>query len=133
MLPPGNDFVSVIELGQAAGATLGPHAGHTGFAYGLRGQEIVTLAGAPTLRIEPGQAGFIGGVVHSHENRQGGLPAILLAVGLLGLGLGLVLTGSTRWSGERTTISVLIVLLLAGGAVALGNPGSNQWLFVGVR
>jgi quercetin dioxygenase-like cupin family protein len=132
-LPPGNDFVSVIELGQAAGATLGPHAGHTGFAYGLRGQEIVALAGGPTLRIEPGQAGFIGGVVHTHENRQGGLPAILLAVGLLGLGLGLVITGSTRWSGKRTTVSVFAVLLLAGGALALGNPGANKWLFIGVR
>ena len=132
-LPPGNDFVSVIELGQAAGATLGPHAGHTGFAYGLRGQEIIALAGGPTLRIEPGQAGFIGGVVHTHENRQGRLPAVLLAVGLLGLGLGLVLTGSTRWSGKRTTVSVLAVLLLAGGALALGNPGTNQWIFIGVR
>jgi len=65
ILPPGNDFVSVIELGQAAGATLGPHAGHTGFAYGLRGQEIIALAGGPTLRIEAGQAGFIGGVVQT--------------------------------------------------------------------
>jgi len=89
MLPPGNDFVSVLELSQAAGATLGPHAGHTGFAYGIRGEEIIALAGGPTLRIEPGQAGFIGGVVHTHENRQGGLPAVLLALGLLGLGLGL--------------------------------------------
>jgi quercetin dioxygenase-like cupin family protein len=133
VLPPGNDFVSVIELGQAAGATLGPHAGHTGFAYGLRGQEIVVLASAPTLRIEPGQAGFIGGVVHTHENRQGGLPAILLALGLLGLGLGLVLAGSTRWPGKRTTVSVLAVLLLAGGALGLANPGANKWLFVGVR
>jgi quercetin dioxygenase-like cupin family protein len=133
VLPPGNDFVSVIELGQAAGATLGPHAGHTGFAYGLRGQEIVDLAGAPTLRIEPGQAGFIGGRVHTHENRQGGLPAVLIAVGLLVLGLGLVLTGSTRWFGKRTTFSVLTVLLLAGGALALGNPGANEWFFIGVR
>jgi hypothetical protein len=133
MLPPGNDFVSVLELGQAAGATLGPHAGHTGFAYGIRGQEIIALAGGPTLRIEPGQAGFIGGVVHTHENRQGGLPAVLLAVGLLGLGLGLVLTGYTRWSGKRTTVSILSVLLLAGGALALGNPGANGWIFIGVR
>jgi hypothetical protein len=133
MLPPGNDFVSVIELAQAAGATLGPHAGHTGFAYGLRGQEIVDLAGAPTLRIEPGQAGFIGGQVHTHENRQGGLPAVLIAVGLLVLGLGLVLTRSTRWFGKRTTFSVLTVLLLAGGALALGNPGANEWIFIGVR
>ncbi|HCP62249.1 MAG TPA: hypothetical protein DIU14_07260 [Actinobacteria bacterium] len=133
ILPPGNDFVSVLELSQAAGATLGPHAGHTGFAYGLRGQEIIALAGGPTLRIEPGQAGFIGGVVHTHANRQGRLPAVLLAVGLLGLGLGLVLTGSTRWSGKRTTVSVLTVLLLAGGALALGNPGANEWIFIGVR
>ncbi len=132
-LPPMNDFVSVLELGQAAGATLGPHAGHTGFAYGLRGQEIIALAGGPTLRIEPGQAGFIGGVVHTHENRQGRLPAVLLAVGLLVLGLGLVLTGSTRWSGKRTTVSVLTVFLLAGGALALGSPGANEWIFIGVR
>jgi quercetin dioxygenase-like cupin family protein len=133
MLPPGNDFVSVLELSQAAGATLGPHAGHTGFAYGTRGQAIIALAGGPTLRLEPGQAGFIGGVVHTHENRQGGLPAVLLAVGLLGLGLGLVLTGYTKWSGKRTTVSVLSVLLLAGGALALGNPGANEWIFIGVR
>jgi hypothetical protein len=132
-LPPGGDFVSAIELGQAAGATLGPHAGHTGFAYGLRGQEIIALAGGPTLRIGPGQAGFIGGVVHTHENRQGRLPAVLLAVGLLGLGLGLVLVGSTSWSGKRTTVSVLTVLLLAGGTLAFGNPGANEWIFIGVR
>jgi hypothetical protein len=133
-LPPGNDFMSVIELPQAAGATLGPHGHIPGFAYVLGGEEAIAFAGGPTNRIGEGQGGFMGALaVHSHENRRGQLPAGMLSVGLLVLGLGLVLTGATRWPGRRTTVATLTVLLIAGGALALWNPWANDWYFIGVR
>lgn len=133
-LPEGPVFVSVIELPQATGATLGPHAHVPGFAYVLRGRETISFPGGPTMKLNPGQGGFMGGlVIHSHENRKDRAPAALLAAGLLALGLVLSIVSLTRFAARRAAIAALTGLLIAAGAVALWNPWANDWFFIGVR
>ena len=133
-LPEGAVFVSVNELPQATGATLGPHAHIPGFAYVLRGQEIISFPGAPTTELGSGQGGFMGGlVIHSHENRKDRASAALLAVGLLALGLVLAGISLMRFAARRATMAALTGLLIVAGAVAVWNPWTNDWFFIGVR
>ena len=133
-LPEGAVFVSVIELPQASGATLGPHGHVPGFAYVLRGQETIPFLGGPTMELNSGQGGFMGGLaIHSHENRAGRAPAALLAGVLLALGLVLSGVSLMRLAGRRVILPVLTGLLIVAGAVALWNPWANGWLFIGVR
>jgi quercetin dioxygenase-like cupin family protein len=133
-LPEGAAFVSVIQLPQATGATLGPHAHVPGFAYVLRGRETIPFRGAPTLELNSGQGGFMGGlVIHSHENRRDRAPAALLAASLLALGLILSGVSLVRFGAKRAAIAALTGLLIVAGAVALWNPWANDWFFIGVR
>jgi quercetin dioxygenase-like cupin family protein len=133
-LPEGAVFVSVIGLPQATGATLGPHGHVPGFAYVLRGQAIVAFPGGPTMELNRGQGGFMGGLaIHSHENRKNRGPAALLAAGLLALGLIVSVVSLKRFAAKRATMAVLAGLLMAAGAVALWNPWANDWLFISVR
>jgi len=133
-LPEGAVFMSVVELPQAAGATLGPHAHVPGFAYVLRGQEIISFHGGPTMELNTGQGGFMGGlVIHSHENRKDRAPAALLAAGLLALGLILSGISLRRFAATRAAMAALTGLLIVAGAVALWNPWANRWFFIGVR
>jgi hypothetical protein len=133
-LPQGDVFVSVIELPQASGATLGPHGHVPGFAYVLRGQETIPFPGGPTMELNSGQGGFMGGLaIHSHENRKDRAPAALLAAGLLALGLVLLGISLMKFAAHRATMPALIGLLIVAGAVALWNPWANGWLFIGVR
>jgi quercetin dioxygenase-like cupin family protein len=133
-LPKGAVFVSVIELPQSTGATLGPHAHVPGFAYVLRGRETIQFGGGPTMELNSGQGGFMGGlVIHSHENRKDRVPAAVLAAGLLVLGLILAVVSLMRISARRAAIAVLTGVLIAAGAVALWNPWANDWFFIGVR
>jgi mannose-6-phosphate isomerase-like protein (cupin superfamily) len=133
-LPTGAVFVSVIELPQATGATLGPHGHVPGFAYVLRGRETISFPGAQTLELNSGRGGFMGGlVIHSHENRKDRAPAALLAAGLLAIGLILSMVSVVQLGGKRTAIAALTGLLTLAGAVALWNPWANDWFFIGVR
>jgi quercetin dioxygenase-like cupin family protein len=132
-LPEGAAFVSVIELPQAPGARLGPHAHVPGFAYVLRGKETIAFPGQPTLEVEAGQAGFMGGLaIHTHENKNR-LAAAGLAVGLLAIGLALVIVCLARVSARRAILAALSGLLIVAGAVALWDPWVNDWFFIGVR
>jgi quercetin dioxygenase-like cupin family protein len=134
VLPEGAVFVSVVQLPQATGATLGPHAHVPGFAYVVRGQETISFRGAPTLELNSGQGGFMGGlVIHSHENRKDRAPAALLAVSLLALGLIMTAVSLMRFAAKRAAIAALTVPLIVVGAVALWNPWANDWFFIGVR
>jgi quercetin dioxygenase-like cupin family protein len=133
-LPEGSVFVSVIELPQAAGATLGPHAHVPGFAYVVQGQETIPFRGEPTLELSSGQAGFMGGlVIHSHENRNDRVPAALLAAALVALGLILSVVSVMKITARRVSIAGLTGLLIVAGAVALWNPWANDWFFIAVR
>jgi quercetin dioxygenase-like cupin family protein len=132
-LPEGAVFVSVIELPQSTGATLGPHGHVPGFAYVLRGRETIPFSGGPTMELSPGQGGFMGGLmIHSHENRKDRAAASLLAIGLLVLGLALAVISLTKPK-QRATRAALAGLLIVAGAVALWNPWANDWFFVAVR
>jgi hypothetical protein len=133
-LPEGAVFVSVIGLPQATGATLGPHGHVPGFAYVLRRQAIIAFPGGPTMQLNSGQGGFMGGlVIHSHENRKDRVPAALVAAGLLALGLVLSGISLMKFAARRATVAALTGLLIVAGAVALWNPWANDWFFIAVR
>jgi len=132
-LPEGAVFVSVIELPQAPGATLGPHAHVPGFAYVLRGRETISSSAQPTLQLDAGEGGFMGALaIHSHENRNRA-PAAALAVGLLLIGLALSAVSFTKIATRRSVMAALTCLLIVAGAVALWDPWANGWYFIGVR
>jgi quercetin dioxygenase-like cupin family protein len=132
-VPSGAVFVSVIELPQAPGAKLGPHAHVPGFAYVLRGRETISFPGLPTMELDAGRGGFMGALaVHSHENRNR-VPAAALAIGLLAIGLALPAVSLTSISTRRVAMVALSGLLIAAGAVALWDPWVNDWFFIGVR
>jgi quercetin dioxygenase-like cupin family protein len=133
-LPEGAVFVSVIQLPQATGATLGPHAHVPGFAYVLRGRETIAFRDAPTMELNAGDGGFMGGlVIHSHENRKDRAAAAVFAVGLLAIGLILSVVSVTKIAGRRAWIAALTVLSILAGGIALWNPWTNNWLFISVR
>lgn len=132
-LPSGALFVSVIELPQAPGARLGPHAHVPGFAYVLRGRESISFTDQGTMDLEAGQGGFTGALaVHEHENPDR-VPAAALAAGLVAVGVALSAASLTRAAATRGAVVALSALLLVAGAVALWNPWANGWFFIGVR
>jgi quercetin dioxygenase-like cupin family protein len=132
-LPEGAVFVSVIELRQAPGATLGPHAHVPGFAYVLRGRESISFRGQPIMELDSGQGGFMGALaIHSHENRNR-VPAAVLAAGLLVIGVAIATVSLARIAAQRAMMAALGGLLIVAGAIALWNPWVNGWFFIGVR
>jgi quercetin dioxygenase-like cupin family protein len=132
-LPEGPTFVSVIELRQAPGATLGPHAHVPGFAYVLEGREAITFQDRSTISLGSEEGGFMGALeVHSHENRQDRTLAGSLALGLIVLGVTMSVASLARIASSRAVIAGMGGLIVAG-AVALWNPWSNDWYFIAVR
>ena len=131
-LPEGPVFVSVIDLRQAPGAALGPHAHIPGFAYVLRGRETISFPGQPTLELGDEMGGFMDALaIHTHENRNR-WPSAVLAVGLLAIAI--VLSAVSLGSAARpAVVAVLLGLLIAAGALALWDPWANDWFFIGVR
>jgi quercetin dioxygenase-like cupin family protein len=133
-LPEGPVFVSVVALPQPSGATLGPHAHVPGFAFVLKGEATISFHDGSTMELNPGEGGFMGGlVIHSHENRKARLPAALLAAGLLAVGLTLSGTSLMKFAPRRAAIGALAGLLIVAGAAALWNPWANDWYFISVR
>jgi quercetin dioxygenase-like cupin family protein len=133
-LPQGADFFSMLELPQAPGAVLGPHAHVAGFAYSLHGVETLTFDDGRTIRVGPGEAGFMGAqAAHSHLNADGRVPAAavaLLIVALAGV-VSLIWFRPPRRDGRL--LPVALVLLIAAGALGTWNPWYNDWLFLSVR
>jgi quercetin dioxygenase-like cupin family protein len=128
-LPEGPMFLSIVELRQAAGATLGPHSHVAGFVYALAG-ETTTSFREP---LQPGEAAFISAqVVHSHLNEQGRVPAGLLAGGLIVIAALLAVLAPWR-AGRKAVTITLTAMLVAGGLIAVLNPWENDWLFIGIR
>jgi quercetin dioxygenase-like cupin family protein len=132
-LPPGADFVSVIDLIQAPGATLGPHAHVAGFAYDLRGVETLDFSDGTAVRVGPGEGGFMGMQVrHAHVNADrvpAAIVALLIVVAAVALSLILI-----RRSGRAARFApAALVLLIAASMIGIWNPWSNDWLFLSVR
>lgn len=133
-LPEGAVFVSIVELPQAAGATLGPHAHVPGFAWSLDGVETINFHDGTTLRVGPGEAGFMGAqAVHSHVNADDLLPAGALALAIVALAALIGVFASRPQLPRAPLLLVALVLLGAAGAVGTWNPWSNDWLFISVR
>ena len=134
-LPPGSAFISIVELPQAPGSELGPHAHVAGFAYSLHGVETIHFADGQTIRIGSGEAGFMGTqAAHSHLNADN-----LVAAGALAL-LIILLAAAVCWLSlsrparrDGRVLSVVLVLLITAGALGTWNPWSNDWLFLSVR
>lgn len=134
-LPAGTDFFSAIELSQAPGGTLGPHAHpYSGFAYSLKGVATIAFLAGTTTRVAPQQVGFIGlQAAHSHENTDDVLPSAILALSIVALALLVCLIWYRRPPrGGRLILFGLGLVIVAGGAGML-NPGQNDWLFFSVR
>jgi quercetin dioxygenase-like cupin family protein len=133
-LPTGTDYFSVLELTQPPGASLGPHAHPAGFVYSVKGVATVDFIGGQTFRVAPDVVCFIGTqAAHSHSNTDDQLPTAALALGIVGLGGGVALTGFRPGQRRRRVIVVMLVLLIAAGTLGTINPWQNDWLFISVR
>jgi quercetin dioxygenase-like cupin family protein len=134
-LPKGADFFSVLELSQAPGATLGPHAhSYSGFAYSLQGVATIAFGDGRTTRVAPGEVGFIGlQAAHSHRNADDRLPSAALALLIVALAAVVCLISFRPARRDGRLLPVALVLLIAAGALGSLNPWSNDWLFFSVR
>ena len=125
---PTAAFVSVLELPQPPGAVLGPHNHIGGFVLDVSGIATMAAKGKWAINVGPGDAVFTEfNLVHDHENQAAILPAIVLAVVLLGLTVWLLVS-----RGRRPAV-VLTAALLVAGTVATVDPLMNHWYFIGVR
>jgi quercetin dioxygenase-like cupin family protein len=134
-MPLGTDFFSVLELSQAPGATLGPHAhSYSGFAYGLKGVATIAFGDGRTTRVASGEVGFIGlQAAHSHRNADDRLPSAALALLIVALAVVVCLIWFRPARRDERLLPVALVLLIGAGALGTVNPWSNDWLFFSVR
>ena len=134
VLPKGIDYISVLELGQPPGATLGPHSHpYAGFAYSLKGVASIVFDDGQTVRVEPGGIGFIGTqAAHAHRNTDDVVPSAALAVLMVVLAAAVCLVGM-RPRRASSLLAVLLVALIATGTLAATRPWWNDWLFLSVR
>lgn len=134
-LPQGTDYFSILELGQAPGSTLGPHAHpYAGFAYSLKGVATLTFDDGRTIRVSPGEVGFIPTqAAHSHINSDDRLPsaALGLLIVVLAGAVCLISFRPARYGGRL--LPVALVALIAAGTIGTFNPWSNDWVFLSVR
>jgi hypothetical protein len=133
-LPSGVDFVSVIELIQAPGATLGPHAHVAGFAYSIRGVETLDFSDGRSIPVSQGGAGFMGTQMgHAHVNAHGRLPAAVVAWLIVVAAAALCLTQIASSRGARRFAAAALAVLIAASVVGALDPWSNDWLFLAIR
>jgi hypothetical protein len=132
-LPTGVTFVSVIDLAQAAGATLGPHAHVAGFAYSRRGVETLNFSDGRSIQVGLGEGGFMGTQVgHAHVNADR-IPAAVVAVVIVTAAFVLCLTVFGLSSRAAPFAPAALALLIGASIVGIWNPWSNDWLFLSVR
>jgi mannose-6-phosphate isomerase-like protein (cupin superfamily) len=133
VLPPGGSFLSVVDLPQPAGASLGPHGHVPGFVYVLSGKATIVDENGSETTLERDEGQFIPQLAaHTHENSDNRFPAGALAIGLVVAAIALLVV--TRFPRAHVVlVPVLLAALIAGGAVALWDPWKNDWFFIGVR
>jgi hypothetical protein len=133
-LPPGAGFVSVIDLVQASGATLGPHAHVAGFAYSRRGVETLNFSDGRSIRVGPGEGGFMGTQVgHAHVNAADRIPAAAIALLIVAAAFVLCLTLIGAMRRLAPLAPAALALLIGVSLIGVWNPWSNDWLFLSVR
>jgi quercetin dioxygenase-like cupin family protein len=130
--PERGTFLSIIDLRQPAGASLGPHGHVSGFVYVLSGEATTVGDGSSTI-LTRGEAQHIPLLAaHTHKNSDDRLPAAALAIGLVVAVIALLLAASLRRA-PVVIVPVMLAVLTAGGAVALQNPWENDWFFIAMR
>lgn len=131
-LLPGGSFLSIVSLPQPPGASFGPHGHVPGFVYALTDNVTVTDDDF-TLELKEGEAHFTPALaVHTHKNSDNRVPAGGLAIGLVVAAAVLLLVGGSRGA-PGALVPGLLVVIIAGGALALWNPWKNDWFFYGIR
>ncbi|HXC76759.1 MAG TPA: hypothetical protein VNU19_06890 [Candidatus Acidoferrum sp.] len=133
-LPAGKVFDSILEFRQNPGADFGPHAHVPGIVYTLRGTSTISYAAGPQKAVGQGQAAFIPAfVTHTHQNLDGRVGAVALAVGLVALAI--LLCASTLLRGARRSIVVagLSIFLILGGALPLLGATANDYYLFAIR
>jgi Cupin domain. len=134
-LPKGADYFSILELAQTPSAALGPHAHpYAGFAYSLKGVATIAFDDGPTIRVGPGDVGFIGTqAAHTHSNADDRVPSAALALLIVALAAAVCLIWLRPARRDGRLLPIALVLLIAAGALGTLDPGSNDWLFLSVR
>jgi len=131
-LPPGESFLSIIALPQPPGASI-RHGHIPGFVYGLGGTVTIADEKGSETALGRGKGEFIAALaVHTHKNTDDRLQADALAFVLVVGVIALFLVVRLRRA-RGVLVTVLLAVLVAGGAVALWNPWMNDWYFIGVR
>lgn len=133
-MPGDRVYVDILDFRQTPGAAFGPHAHLPGIVYTLHGIATISFPGAAARSVGQSEAVFLPAlVVHTHDNAEGRVGAGALAAGLMLLVILLCAVTWLRRDRRRAIIAVLSVLLIAGGALALIGPRSNDWYFIAVR
>jgi quercetin dioxygenase-like cupin family protein len=131
-LAPGGSFLSIVDLPQPPGASLGPHAHVPGFVYVLSGKATIVDNGSD-VALNRGEGHFIPALAaHTHENSDDRLPAGALAIGLVVAVIALLLVAKSART-RVLLVPALLAAIIAGGAIALWDPWENDWFFIGVR
>lgn len=131
-LPPPPLFLSIVDFQQPAGESFGPHGHVPGFVYVVSGEATLVDNGSE-MSLDQAAGHFIAALaVHTHENADDRLWAGALAIGLIVAVIALVLVARLPRMRE-VLLPIILVALIAGGAVAVWNPWTNDWFFIGVR
>jgi len=133
-LPAGKVFEAILEFRQNPGADFGPHAHVPGIAYTLSGTDTISYAGGPQKAVGEGQAEFIPALVtHTHQNLDGRLGAVAIAIGLIAVAILLCAATLLRGARRRIVVVGLSVFLIVGGALPVLGATSNDYYLFAVR
>ena len=133
VLPPPPSFLSIVDFQQPAGESFGPHSHIPGFVYVVDGDATLVDDAGSEMSLAQGEGHFTPPLaVHTHENADDRLWAGALAIALVVGVIAVVLVVRLPRMRE-VLLPVLLAALVVGGAVALWNPWTNEWFFIGVR
>src|SRR6266498_906537 len=112
---------------------LGPAAPIAAFGYDRRGVETLDFGDGMSIRVGPGEGGFMGTQIrHAHVNADR-VPAAAVAVLIVAAALALCLTLLGPWRRAARLTPAALALLIAVSVIGILNPWSNDWLFIAVR
>jgi quercetin dioxygenase-like cupin family protein len=133
-LPAGKILINILEFRQIPGADFAPPAHLPATIYTLHGISTISLPGAPSQSVGPGEAAFIPLLYgHTVRNLEGRIGAGSIAGGLIVLVILLCATTWMRGRARGVTVAVLSLLLIGGGALPLIGATSNDYYLIAVR